>query len=203
MNIAVFGATGDTGRRFCRRALDNGHKIIPFSFRRTVIEGVEEVRSTPIDINDDGAVYHALAGVDTIVSAIGGEQSTRVSGIEHLVQNARKRGIRRIVAIGGAGILSLPVGGLLKEQPFFPDFLVPISNTHYDAWKVLEKSSINWTMICPGTMNEGVSKVNYRHQADSPVSDMKSVLYDDVAHLILECLEQEIYINQRVSISNP
>ena len=85
MNIAVFGATGDTGRRFCRRALDNGHQITPFSYRRTVIEGVEEVRSTPIELNDDSAVYHALEGVDAIVSAIGGEQSTRASGIESLV----------------------------------------------------------------------------------------------------------------------
>ena len=142
-------------------------------------------------------------GVDAIVSAIGGEQSTRVSGIKRLVQNAQKRGIARIVAIGGAGILSLPVGGLLKEQCFFPDFLIPISNAHYDAWKVLEKSSLNWTMICPGRMNDGVSKANYRHQADSPVSDMKSVLYDDVAHLILQCLEQETYVTKRVSISNP
>ena len=203
MNIAIFGATGDTGRRFCRRALDNGHLINPFSYRRTKIEGVEEVQSTPIDLNDDGAVYQALEGVDAIVSAIGGEKSTRASGIERLVQNAQKRGIARIISIGGAGILTLPVGGLLKEQPFFPDFLVPISNAHYDAWQVLEKSSLDWTMICPGTMNDGVSKASYRHQADHPVSDMKSVLYDDVAHLILECLEQETYITKRVSISNP
>ena len=115
MNIAVFGATGDTGRRFCRRALDNGHQITPFSFRRTVIEGVEEVQSTPIDLNDDSAVYHALEGVDAIVSTIGGEKITRASVIERLVQNAQKREIARIVAIGGAGILTLPGGGFLKE----------------------------------------------------------------------------------------
>lgn len=203
MNIAVFGATGDTGRRFCRRALDNGHQITPFSFRRTVIEGVEEIQSTPIDLNDDSAVYLALEGVDVIVSAIGGEKSTRASGIERLVHNAQKRGIARVVAIGGAGILTLPDGGLLKEQSFFPDFLVPISNAHYDAWKILEKSSLKWTMICPGTMNDGVSKASYRHQADSPVSDMKGVFYDDVAHLILQCLELETYVTKRVSISNP
>ena len=203
MIIAVFGSTGDTGRRFCRRALDNGHQVIPFSFRRTEIEGVEELQSTPIDLNDDHAVSQALEGVDAIVSAIGGEKSTRASGIERLVQNAQKKGITRIISIGGAGILSLPAGGLLKEQPFFPDFLVPISNAHQDAWKILEKSTLNWTMICPGTMNDGVSNGRYRHQADSPVSDMKGVLYDDVAHLILECLEEDAYITRRVSISNP
>jgi putative NADH-flavin reductase len=203
MNIAVFGATGDTGRRFCRRALDNGHQITPFSYRRTVIEGVEEVQSTPIELNDDIAVYHALEGVDAIVSAIGGDQSTRASGIERLVQNAQKKGIVRIISIGGAGILSLPNGEFLKEQSFFPKFLVPISNAHYDAWKILENSSLSWTMICPGTMNDGVSKASYRHQSDSPVSDMKGVFYDDVAHLILKCLEQETYVTKRVSISNP
>ena len=203
MNIAIFGATGDTGRRFCRRALDNGHLIKPYSYRRTKIEGVEEMQSTPIELNDDGAVYQALKGVDAIVSAIGGEKSTRASGMERLVQNAQKIGVKRIISIGGAGILSLPAGGLLKAQPFFPDFLVPISNAHHEAWKILEKSSLDWTMICPRTMNDGVSNAGYRHQADSPLSDMKSVLYDDVAHLILECLEKATYITKRVSISNP
>ena len=203
MRIAIFGATGATGRRFCRRALDNGHQIVPFSFRSTVIEGVAEVQSTPINLNDDGAVYQAPEKVDVIVSTIGGEDSSRASGIERLVQNAQKQGVNRIVAIGGAGILTLPGGGFLKEQSFFPEFLVPISNAHYDAWKVLEKSPLNWTMICPGMMTDGVSEASYRHQADSPVSGMKNVLHDDVAHLILECLEQETYITKRVSISNP
>ena len=203
MKIAIFGATGATGRRFCRRALDNGHQIVPFSFRRTAIEGVDEVQSTPLDLSDDEAVYQALESVDVIVSTIGGEDSSRASGIERLVQNAQKQGIKRIVAIGGAGILSLPGGGFLKEQSFFPEFLVPISNAHYDAWKILEKSPLNWTMICPGMMTDGESDASYRHQADSPVSGMKNVLHDDVAHLILECLEQETYITKRVSISNP
>lgn len=203
MKVAVFGATGETGRRFCRRALDAKHSVVGFSFRRTDIEGVDELQSTPIALEDAAAVLAALDGVDAIVSAIGGDKSTRSAGIDRLVRSAQKRGIQRIVSIGGAGILTMPSGELLKEQPFFPDFLVPISNAHQDAWKVLEASGLQWTMICPGTMRDGVSNGRYRFQADTPLPDMKGILYDDVAHLILACLERDLYVQQRVSVSNP
>ena len=78
-----------------------------------------------------------------------------------------------------------------------------LSNAHQDAWKVLEASGLQWTMICPGTMRDGVSNGRYRFQADTALPDMKGILYDDVAHLILECLERDLYVQQRVSVSNP
>ena len=47
MMFAIFGATGSKGRRVCRRALDAGHQIKAFSFSRTEIVGVPEIKSTP------------------------------------------------------------------------------------------------------------------------------------------------------------
>jgi len=203
MKIAIFGATGDTGHRFCRRAIDAGHQIVPFSFRRTEINGVIEIQSTPLDLNDDDAVLQALEGVDAIVSAIGGEKNSRRFSIAQLTKHATTKGITRLISIGGAGILSSSTGELLKNQSFYPDFLVPISNAHYEVWQALEQSTLQWTMICPGVMREGLSTGSYRHQATTSLPDMKGILYDDVAHLILECLEKKLYIRNKVSISNP
>ena len=87
MNIAIFGATGATGSRFCRRALDAGHQITPFSFRRTEITGVSEIQSTPIDLTDSTAIRQALEGVDIVVSAIGGENSSPTASLEPLELN--------------------------------------------------------------------------------------------------------------------
>ena len=58
-------------------------------------------------------------------------------------------------------------------------------------------------MFCPGMMKEGHSNGTYRHQGDEKLDDMASVLYDDVAHLIIESIQDNLYIHQRVSISNP
>ena len=203
MNIAVFGATGSTGQRFCRRALDAGHTIKPYSFSRTEIAGVEELQSTPINLNDKEALLQSLMDVDAVVSAIGGETSTRYTGISNLLGALQKLNIKRIVAIGDAGILSTPTGGTLKEQESFPAFLIPISNAHQAAREQLQKSNLQWTMICPGTMKEGTSQGSYRHQADTILSAHKGVLYDDVAHLILRSLQEKLYVQQRVSVSNP
>ena len=203
MKIAIFGATGDTGRCICRRAIDEGYTIKPFSFRRTEIVGVDTVEATPIDLNQVDLVTQAIDGVDAIISAIGGETSSRYTGITSLIEAANHHQIKRLIAIGGAGILDLPTGGKLKDQPFFPEFLKPITDAHQASLECLQRSSLSWTMICPGTMKEGHSDGTYRHQGDEKLADMASVLYDDVAHLIIKSLQDNLYVHQRVSISNP
>ena len=57
-------------------------------------------------------------------------------------------------------------------------------------------------MICLGIM-KGNTESEYRHQGEVVLQGMKSILYDDVAHLILKYTEDKMYLCQRISIFNP
>jgi putative NADH-flavin reductase len=203
MKMAVFGATGDTGRRLCRRALDAGHEVRAFSGSRREIVGVDELTATPFDFADDAAVDAALSGVDAIVSTLGGPIESRLLAIRALIDGAERASVRRIVAVGGAGILRHPSGVLVNETPGYPAFLVAISRAHLRTYELLRESTLDFTMACPGTMREGPSEGAYRHRPEQILEDLRGVLYDDVAHLLLRCLDERIYVRERVSISNP
>lgn len=203
MKLAVFGATGDTGRRLCRRALDAGHELRAYSGSRRTIVGVDELAAIPFDFADAAAVDAALSGVDAIVSTLGGPMGLRLGAIRALVAGAGRAGVRRIVAVGGAGILLHPSGVLVNETPGYPDFLVAISQVHLRSYELLRASTLDFTMICPATMREGHSEGAYRHRPEQQLDEPRGVLYDDVAHLLLRCLHESLYVRERVAISNP
>ncbi|MBM4377510.1 MAG: hypothetical protein FJ095_20925 [Deltaproteobacteria bacterium] len=52
-------------------------------------------------------------------------------------------------------------------------------------------------------MREGLSEGAYRHRPEQLLEDLRGVLYDDVAHLLLRCLHERLDVGERVSISNP
>lgn len=203
MKIVVLGATGETGRRFCRRALDAGHAVSARSGSRTVIAGVHEVSATPLDLGRDEALREAFAGAEAVVSTLGGLGASRAGGVRAIVAAAIACGVRRVVAVGGAGVLEHPAGGLVREAPGYPARLRPISEDHLQSLEALQGSPLAWTLLCPGTMREGVSQGRYRHQAERALEGFGAVLYDDVAHLLLRCVEEDLYVRARVSIANP
>ena len=203
MNISIFGATGDTGRKCCQRALHSGYSVRAYSGSRTTIEGVDAITATPINLDDQDAVSDAVKGADVVISAIGGDQASRTAGLASIIQGCVAHRVRRLITVGGAGILPLPSGELLSAQESFPSFLLNVTQAHYTAYQSLLESGLAWTVICPGTMRAGESQGEYRHQGELLLDQMRGVMYDDVAHLILRCAQEDLYVQQRVSISNP
>jgi uncharacterized protein len=62
-----------------------------------------------------------------------------------LVAAARGAGIRRIVVVGGSGILEVAPGVQLADTPGFSDILKPVSLAHQDAVDVFhEAGDLDW-----------------------------------------------------------
>lgn len=201
MRIAIFGATGETGRRVCRQALDRGHEVVPFSHSGKPIEGAPELSNTALDVRDAAAVTRALAGVDAIVSTIGGPLETRVIGLRSLIAAADAHRIARIIGVGGAGALHLPDGTPVVELAWFPAPLKPVTQMHLQAVAALEASALSWTFICPPMMQDGPVTESYKHAAAHPAGG-PVVRYAEVAHLIMRCLDEGLYVGQRVGVSS-
>lgn len=199
MHIAVIGATGQTGRRVCAQALTAGHTVRAYSRSGRPIDGLD-LDNHPLDVNDPAAVTRAVAGVDAIISTIGGELATRPDGIGNLIAAARHHGIPRLIGIGGAG--ALDVGdGKAKDQPWFPAMMKPVTDAHLAAVAHLRQSDLRWTFICPPSMIEGDPTGTYQHGADTLIIGSMTVRYADVAHLIVRCLDEDLYIGHRVAIA--
>src|SRR3954465_9476134 len=100
MNIVVFGANGPTGRLVVEQANAAGHKV-PAVTRHPDTFPVPGARVVEADVYDPRAVEHAVAGQDTVISALGVPYSRNPvgvysTGITHITQAMAEHGVSRL-----------------------------------------------------------------------------------------------------------
>ena len=81
---------------------------------------------------------------------------------ETLTAAMKKKGIQRLVWIGGAGTLSGADGKPLWQSPHYPEEYKKISEDHYHAYQVISGSGLNWTLLCPPKVTPGANENKYK-----------------------------------------
>ncbi|MDQ3386877.1 MAG: NAD(P)H-binding protein, partial [Actinomycetota bacterium] len=106
MKIAIFGATGRTGRPMVEQALREGHEVT-VSVRDPSKVSVRHdlLRVLKGDVLDAKAVDEAVAGQNAVLSALGHTKSSpkdvQTRGTENIVAAMKKHGVDRIVSLTG------------------------------------------------------------------------------------------------------
>ncbi len=129
MRIAVTGASGKLGSVVERELRANGHDVVALD-----IAGPRRDGFTRVDLTDYGAVVDALSGIDERHAGLDGVVhlgAIPAPGIEtdvatfqnnvlatfHVVQAARRAGIRRIITASSETVLGLPFA---IDPPYAP-----------------------------------------------------------------------------------
>ncbi|MDB5191060.1 MAG: NAD-dependent epimerase/dehydratase, partial [Segetibacter sp.] len=134
LKITVFGATGMVGKQVIKHALALGHSVKAFG--RNVEDLIdddlktEDLVAVKGYVFDEDDVYEAVLGSHAVISTLGGafdgKDQTRSLGIKNIITQMEKAGIKRIVALGGAGILNFDENTLLIDTPGYPDIYKPV-----------------------------------------------------------------------------
>ena len=123
--IALFGATGKTGRHVLAQALAAGHTVRALARRPEALAEAAAARLTVIagDVLDADAVRETVRGADVVVSVFGqvkgSPPTVQTDGTQNIVDAMAEQGIRRIISLSG--------GGLAAEQhdrPKTPDKII-------------------------------------------------------------------------------
>lgn len=209
MNLIVFGATGLVGKQLVQQSLFNGHHVKAFGRNVYTTEYLqtENLQLVQGALFDASEVYNAIRGCDAVLSAIGGgfdgTDKTRTLGMKNIIAQMKKAGIKRIVAIGGMGILNADETTLLMDQEDYPPEYLPVSNEHHKAYELLNESGLDWTFVCPPTIINAGPTGNYVTQADYPPKQNKyQINGGDLAMFMLNELGKNEYVKKRVGISN-
>jgi putative NADH-flavin reductase len=211
MNIIVFGATGQVGKRIITEALAKGHNVKAFGRNTHNLIDEESVNDNLEAIIgyvfDADAVADALEGCDVVLSALGGsfdgEDKTRSLGIKIIITQMEKLGIQRIVAVGNQGILEAEDGSLIMEHKDFPPEYLPVAHEHLKAYEYLKNASLQWTMVCPPDIQDADATYQYVTSPNTPPAQSKGhVTAGDIADCMLQEATANQYINTRVGISN-
>ncbi len=209
MTVTIFGATGMVGLQLVKHALHKGFTVKAFGRNvfTTAFPNNENLELIQGAMFDEEQVRLAVKDSDAILSALGGAYNgtdkSRSLGMKNIVEQMEKEDIKRIIAVGGMGILDAPGGGLLMDEKYYPPEYIPVSMEHFEAYQMLKNSTLNWTMVCaPEIVNAEVSGM-YETAADiNPTQSRYKINVGDLSLFMLKELEKNAYSKKRVGISN-
>lgn len=212
MTITVFGATGQVGKHVVSQALALGFTVKAFgrSIDSLIAKDISSDKLQTIKgyVFDEADVHAAVKDADAVISVLGGafdgKDRTRSLGMKNIITQMEKAGVKRIVALGGMGILNVdePEGTLLIEHPDYPEQYKPVGFEHLSAFRSLEASGLEWTFICsPDILNQPgnrqyISSANY-----PPKPNHYQIAAGDLADCMLQCVLNRQYLCERVGIS--
>ena len=209
MTIIVFGATGMVGKQLVQQALLNGHTVKAFG-RNVFSEFEPDTQNLQLikgALFDAGEVLDAVKGCDAVLSALGGgfdgNDKTRTLGIKNIIAQMTKAVVKRIVAVGGMGVLNADETTLLIDSENYPKEYIPVGKEHQQAYEYLKASSLDWTFVCPPNIIDAdatgsfITKANY-----TPEPNNYKINTGDLALFMLKELKVNEYMKERVGISN-
>ncbi|TDN91628.1 SDR family oxidoreductase [Microbacterium sp. BK668] len=208
--IALFGATGKTGRRVLDRALAAGYdvralvrdprKLATASDRLTIIRG---------DVLDAASVERTVAGSDAVLALFGqvkGSPPTlQADGTRLIVEAMQKHGVRRIVTLSGGGLRADD-----HDRPKAADrvirFLLKTLSGHVLAdaenhLEVLKASGLDWTVVRGPRLTEKTGKGTYR-VGWVGVNASTQISRDDLADFILTQVDDRTYVGRLPFVSD-
>lgn len=202
--VLVAGATGLTGRLVVAGLLAAGHRVRALArdpARAVALgAGVEVVTG---DVADPASLARAMAGVGTVVSAIGGRapfgrngfRAVDWEGNRALVDAAVAAGVRRFVLITAA---SAGRSGLPYTLPLAPYPWKARAEAH------LRASGLAWTVLGPGGLNDdppgqkGIRAVPRRDYQTAWIPRA------DLARVTVACLAEPATIGRTITlVSDP
>jgi putative NADH-flavin reductase len=213
MKIAIFGASGATGRLLTERSLSAGYSAtalvrspsaFPFRDRVCVVEG---------SAFDLFAVSRTVKGADVVLSALGAHSPIRNENVlpravPLIVQAMEEAGIRRIIALGSAGALS---DSLAKQPAWRRWFVQKIVYTLFLKWPVheqivqyitLSQSGLDWTMVMPALLTNGSARGVYRIDGEALPANGRQIARADVANFMMQQVTSPQWVRRGVYICN-
>ncbi|NET02378.1 MAG: SDR family oxidoreductase [Sphaerospermopsis sp. SIO1G2] len=208
MKLLIFGASGNTGKEVVKQALEQGHNVTAF------VRNPEKLDITHPhlsffqgDVMDIVSVQKAVQGQEAVLCLLGAGKklsgNIRSEGTRNIIQAMEQAGIQRLICQStlGAGD-SWGSLNLYWKYIMFGLLLKNVLADHEHQEKIIRASSLNWTIVRPGSLLDGEKTGEYRY--GFPGSDNTSQLQitrADVADFILKQLTDNTYVGKAPSLS--
>lgn len=209
MKLIIFGATGMVGKQLVQQALFGKNHVKAFgrNVHTTDYLETENLQLVQGALFDEGEVYNAIKGCDAVISAIGGSMDgtdkTRTLGMKNILKQMQKAGVKRIIAIGGLGVLNADENSMLLDKDDYPAEYKPVGLEHKKAYELLNESDLDWTFVCPpNIINEGPTGSYTTNANYPPEQNNYKINAGDLAMFMLNELGKNEYVKHRVGISN-
>jgi putative NADH-flavin reductase len=183
MRLAIFGASGPTGREIVRQAAAAGNAVTAAVRNPGEVSFTDpNVHVVQCDVTQREDVERAVQGSDAVLSALGthamnAETHVYSQGSKNILEAMDAAGVHRFVAIS-----ALPVGEpetVLERFVFFP-LLYSFFGKAYDDMKrmetIVEASGSEWTIFRPARLVDRGTTTKYRTSR----ADLANAMLDSI-----------------------
>lgn len=220
MKLTIFAATGGVGRHVLEQAVAAGHDVTAVVRNPKALS--RPVRTVTADLAAPGpvALQAAVAGADAVLSGLGprsnAERGIASAGTRAIVDAMTATGVRRVVVVSVAGILTIPTPGRPNPPKRDPGaglllrYLVnPLSNLVYGKHyadvalmeDILRGSGLDWTAVGVPVLTDKPPTGSYRAAYGQSVRGGLRISRADAAQFMLGALDQPETIGQSIAIA--
>nr|WP_228046182.1 NAD(P)H-binding protein [Saccharopolyspora sp. HNM0983] len=209
--MAVFGATGATGRQVLQQALAAGHAVTAVARDPAALDGTHpQLRVVRGDVAEPGQLGAAVDGADAVVSALGSRDRTRPAGVYSagtaaVLAAMREAGVRRIVAVTAEPLIAEQDKTALERLVVHPLLHRVFGAVYADMRRmehVLADSDAEWTVLRPPRLTDRAGTGRYRTAIDEPLPRARSLPRADLADALLRAAADPTLIRSHVTIAS-
>lgn len=212
--IALFGATGKTGRRVLERALTAGYSVralvrdpskLTLPSDTVTSEALTVVRG---DVLDAAAVEETIAGTDAVLSLFGqvkgSPRTLQTDGTRLIVAAMERQGVSRLVTLSGGGLRDdehdRPGAGDRVMRTLLQALAGHVLADAEGHLQVLQASGLDWTVVRGPRLTEDAATGSYRVGWVGVGTGMK-ISRDDLADFILTQVDDRTFVRQLPFVS--
>lgn len=206
MKIALIGATGFVGSQILAESLDRGHHVTAIVTDAARLPTTPKLRGVEADATDADALVDVVADHDLIISAFNPGKDPDGSGTQGIIDGARRSGVGRLLAVGGAGTLEVAPGRRLVDQPAFPsEWKAGALRTAAFLEQLRAEKDLDWAFVSPAAnLAPGERTGRYRVGGDTLLTDEEGqsrISLQDYAVAMLDEAERPAHHRARFSVA--
>jgi putative NADH-flavin reductase len=216
MKVAIFGASGATGKLLTQRSLAAGYQVTALlrnSDKFSMLDRVHVIQGSPFE---PAPVHQTIEGADVVFSALGANSLKKEDVLERAVpqiisamqQTATEaKPVRRLIVLGSAGALP----NSLDKQPGWRRWIVQniVYNTflkwpvasQISQWNNISHSNLDWTMVMPPMLTNTSAHGHYRIDGDALPPNGSRISREDVADFMMQQIISPQWIRKGVYIT--
>lgn len=214
MNIALIGATGFVGSAILPELLSRGHAVTVLARTPSKIPPQSGLSVVQADALDAAQVARAVAGHDAVISAYNPGWSEpdihdlHLRASDAIVEGVKKAGLKRLLAVGGAGSLYVAPGLQLVDTPEFPAAYKQGALAAREALNRLQReTTLDWSFVSPPiALAPGERTGQYRLGADELLpghgDQPAGISAADLAVAIVDEIEQPRHVRKRFTVAH-
>ena len=213
MRIAIIGATGFIGSKLLDEAVTRGHGVTAIT--RSPEKLPQHARITPAgaDVNDTAKLTELIRGHEAVIHAYAPGRGVEAqemkdkqrAGTLSIIAATKAAGIKRLLAVGGAGSLEIRPGVAHFDTPEFPQQYQGGARATAQIKDLLKaEKNLDWTFLCPSTsIFPGERTGKFRLGGDALLigpDGQSRISVEDYAVAMIDELENPKHTRQRFTV---